>query len=368
MPTVLHWLALAGLGVAALAGAALALVGLSNDGARDGGRLIGSLLAGLPFGAGLLLAAAVALWRGGFDGLGVARPALITLVMGGLLAGAVVAVLAAATKTAPRPQVPWALWPLRTWLPMTWPLLLLAGVAWGLWPARLPALPPVARGALQLGPPLLSLLLCALMLLQWAQHAAAAAQARVSERLAFDQRRDDMTRRQVMEADPVRDLVLLLPQTSRFEQPDIRTLALQKLKAHPDLGGALAALLRHPHREAAFVYLDSNEPPDAPALAAAVHEGLLGLAEQIADSVQATHTLQADDFHRDTERLLAVADRFQPLGVDARPAVLRLRAGLRRGSVQGRAPALELLAAVLVDDWLRRHPPPATNETAPRPR
>lgn len=360
MSLLLHWLALFAFGVATLAGVSLALIGLSNEHARDGGRFIGSVLAGLPFAGGLLVAAAVALWRGGFDGTGLARPPLITVLMSGLLAGVVVAVLAAATKTEPRSQIPWALWPWRAWLPVVWPLLLLAGVALGLWSARLPSLPPALRGALQLGPPVLSLLLCTLLLVQWAQQAVGRQQARSAQQDAFDQRRDDVIRRQVMEADPVRDLLLLLPPTSRFEQPDIRALALQKLQSHPDLTGALAALLRHPYREAAFVYLDSNEPPDAPALAAAVQDGLHAQAAQIGDSVRGTHTLQADDFLRDTERLLAVADRFSPLGIDARPAVVRLRAGLRHG----REGAPPLQAALLVEAWLRRHPPATTNETA----
>ena len=188
-------------------------------------------------------------------------------------------------------------------------------------------------------------------------------------RVLEHQRRDETIRRQVMQADPVRDLVRILPQTSRFEQPGIRALALDKLRAHPDLTGAIAALLRHPHREAAFVYLDSNEPPDPAALAPAVHDGLAALAEDIGASVAGTHTLRSDDFLRDCERLLSVADRFRPQGVDARAAVLRLRSGLQRGSGHGRHPPVRLHAAALVDDWLQRQAPPATtNETVAGPR
>lgn len=342
-----------GFGVAALAGMVLVAIGLSQESGRDGGRLMGTVMFSLPFLGGLLVACGVALARGAFDGTGLARSTQVPLVLLGMLAAVVVNVLCAAGRYEPASQIPWAVWPLRGWLFAVWPPLLLAGTAWALWPARAPAAPDAVRIAVLLVPAVVSLGVCVLLLVQWAQSGVARQQARVEEQQADDRRRDDAMRGKVREADPVRDLVLILPHTSRFEQPDIRALALGKLAAHPDLSGALAQLLRGGFRDVAFIYLDSNEPPDAVALAPAVRDGLNGMAAQLHDQVRDTHTLRPDDCEHDVRRMLSVAERFAPLGVDARPAFVALRAGL----VQPRERPMVLNALRLVDDWLQQHPP-----------
>ncbi len=321
----------AGLLLATLSGALLVVLGLSSDSGRDGGRVLGVASVSLPFWAGLLLAYGVAALRGGIDALGLPRGALLPLVLAGVTAAVVVNAFAAALRLEPATQVPWAMWPLRAWAPAVWPPLLLAGAVWVLWPTwfgepsagglRGPLLVPVTLG---LG----SLLVCALMAVQWLQSSQHEAVRRAQQQRADDSERDRWVRAQVQAADPERDLVSLMSQTSRHETPDIRALALAKVAAHPRLTEALVAMLRGRFRDQALTYLDSNEPPDAAALAGPVREAIFGMAEDIAERMRRTHTLRADEFEPEVARLLTVADRFAAQGVDYRPAVRAVRAAL----------------------------------------
>jgi hypothetical protein len=68
-------LAVPALGVAVLAGLALMAIGLSSESGRDGGRAIAAFLAGVPFALAVLADGGVALARGGFDWIGLPRPA-----------------------------------------------------------------------------------------------------------------------------------------------------------------------------------------------------------------------------------------------------------------------------------------------------
>lgn len=321
----------AGLLLATLSGALLVVMGLSADSGRDGGRVLGVATVSLPFWAGLLLAYGVATVRGGIDALGLPRGALLPLVLVGVTAAVVVNAFAAALRLEPASQVPWAMWPLRAWAPAVWPPLLLAGAVWVLWPTwfgepqpgglRGPLLVPVALG-------LASLLVCALMAVQWLQWRQQDAARRVQAHQDEATERDRWVRAQVEAADPERDLVSLMNQTSRHEVPAIRALALAKVAAHPRLTEALATMLRGRFRDHALTYLDSNEPPDAAALAEPVREAILGMAEDIADRMRRTHTLRADEFEPEVARVLTVADRFAAQGLDYRPAVRAVHAAL----------------------------------------
>lgn len=363
---------LAGLAVAVavLSGALLMGMGLSQASGRDGGRAMGVAMASLPFLVALMLAYGIAAWRGGFAWLGLARGATLTLVLLGVVAAAVVNGLAAATRLEPPSQVPWAMVPLRGWLFVPWPLLLVGGAVLALWPqvtARWSEAQAWGWRAPLLGVAAVSLLACALMLVQWLvgeqQRAVAAAQRQVAE----GQERDRWVREEVQAADPQRDLVSLMNQTWRFETPDIRALALQKLRSHPDLTGALAQLLRSPWCDQALIFLDSNDPPDAAALAEPVRDGLLALADELRQRMRATHTLRSDEFEPEVLRAMSVADKFAAQGPDYRSAMQAVRDALD----EPRERPADLVARRVLDRWLAQHPRPrdgTTNETAGRRR
>lgn len=349
------------LGVATLSGLALMAIGLSSDSGRDGGRLLGSMMAALPFAVALLVAGAVAVARGGFDMLGLPRPATCALVLLALLCAAVLTLFSAAMRLERASQVPWAMLPLRGWLHLPWPPLLLGLLAWALWPTLFPA------GLAALGRPLalvlggVSLVACALMLVQWAQVSQQAAVDRVQAAQERDQQRDEWIRAQVIAADVSRDLVSLMNQTSRWETPDIRALALAKARSHPQLTQALTEMLRGPWRDHAFTFLASNDPPDPVALVDAVREGIAATADDVRDSMRRTHTMYPDQFVPEVERLMETAERFAPLGLDAVPALREVRRALDTPRDQPSGTP-DLRARHLLDRWLARH---GTKETRP---
>ncbi len=353
-----------GLFVALITGGMLMLIGLSDDSPHDGGRAMGTAIGCIPFLAGLALAYSVAVWRGGFDWLGWSRLGIWLAVLAVLVCAVLVTGLSAATRLEPASQIPWAMLPLRGWLHLVWPPLLLLLAAWALWPQAFPTWPPVVARGLVLVPTGVTLLACGLMLVQLVVSMQQAEVQRAEQRVADDQERNRWVREQVIAADPVKDLVSLMNQTSQYEQPDIRALALQKVRSHPDLTQALAEMLRGRFCDYAFTFLASNEPPDAAALAEPVREGILAMAEEFRDTMRNTHTLHSDEFTYKTDRVLAVADRFAGQGVDYAPAMRELRAALDESRAHWHTGTPDLPARRTLDAWLARHG--GTNETRAR--
>lgn len=60
----------------------------------------------------------------------------------------------------------------------------------------------------------------------------------------FDRRRNESMLKKVQEAGVQRDFVSRLSHSSHAEVPQMRELAMAKLRSHPDLRGALAAVPR----------------------------------------------------------------------------------------------------------------------------
>lgn len=332
-------------------------VALSTQPDRDGGKSMGGAVIGLAFLGGLLLAYASALGNEGYAwvlGKSGTSPARWALVLAAVLSATVVAVLSAITRAEPPGQVPWALWPVRAWAHWVWLPGLLAGAALGLYPALREALP--AR-AWQLPLALLaalSLLAGAGLLVQLATSMVEQQAAREEADRAFDARRDESMRQKVREADVQQDFLSLLPQSSRHEQPDIRELALAKLRSHPDLDGALVRVLRGPHAEEAFAFLESNDPIDARALAEPVREGIVNHAQALRDHVSRTHTLRPDDYQYPVLRILATVDRYAGHGVDYRPALKQLRDAFDAPRDYAQ-PTPKMNGQRAIDDWLRQH-------------
>lgn len=346
-----------GLFVATLAAALLLTVAASSRVDNDGGRALGSMMFGLGLAAGLLLAYGCAMAQGGLQALFGERlvpAARVALLAAALLSACVVVVLSAALAPEPREQVPWALWPVRAWAPWLMLPVLLAGAALALFPGLRQALPAWAWPAPLWALGGLSLALGLALLVQLGQEQASAQRARVQDELAFQARRDATILQKVRDADPVRDLVSLLPQTSPYEEQAIRELALTRLRQHPDLNAGLAAVLQGAWPREAFTYLAAHEPPDAAALAEPVREGIERYAAELQDAVSRTHTLRPDDFLPAVLEILAVAERYGRHGVDYRPALRRLRDAFDapRDHAQ-KTPAMAGRRAI--DDWLQRH-------------
>jgi hypothetical protein len=335
--------------VCLLSGLGVVLIGASTEGGRDGGRALAMMMLAPVFAGSLLSAFGLALWRGGMDWVASGSAAWRGwAVMAAVLAAAVVACFCAAVRLESAGQTPWALWPLRAWAHWVWPPVLVAGAALTLWPGlgdRVPALAWRVPLAVVGG---VSLVICAGLLVQLMQSTIASEHARVDEAIAFDERRDRMVMAEVERADPVRDFVSLMNQTSHWEKPGIRAAALAKVNAHPDLDGALSALLRSDQRDYAFTYLASNDPPNPAALLAPLREAFAATPSQLQREIADNRALRADETAPQVRRLLAVADKFEPLGLDPNPMAAALSAVLDAP----RASNIRLESRALLDAWL----------------
>ena len=303
--------ALATLG-ATLTGAFLLIAGLSSDAGRDGGRALATLMVAPPFLVCVLVAHAVGLHRGVFDWVlpsatGGVRVALVLFV---LVSAAMVAAAAVAMRFEPPGQFPWAMAPVRGWIYLPVLVALVAGCVLSTWPAAW-GQHPAWRGATG-SLAIVSLLVVAGLLVQTVQWQFERQAEQVRRIQADNDRRDAAILKKVQDADPVKDFIILLSQTSAYEQDSIRQLALAKVHSHPDLTQALSDVLRGHWPDEAMTYLAHNNPPDAAALIEPMHEGIRERARDLRRSVRDSHTLRPDDFLDSVRRLLAAADRLAP--------------------------------------------------------
>ncbi len=317
---------------------------------RDGGLVVAALLASLALLPCLGIAYGVGVHRRAFDWVLPAASSGMrwALVLVAVLAALGIVGFSVVLRQEPANQVPWTMLPLRSWAGLPWTLVLVAGAVFATWPG-------VAGGSTVWRWPVgvvgvASLLFAVGGIVEGLQWSAAQDMARVAERQAFDQRRDDMVLREVQAADPVKDFLQLLPPSSAHEEAPIRTLALQKLHAHPDLNGALAATLRGAWPDQAMIFLAHNDPPDAAALVEPLREGMLHQAAELRRAVRDAHTLRPDDYLYDVQRLLASADRLAPQPpagyVDAVRAV-------RAAFDEPRTQKVDFEAVKVLDTWLQ---------------
>lgn len=339
---------LIGLGLCALV---LGAASVAQEGHRDGGRVMFTMMAALPLAATLLLSYGIALDRGGFDWVWPGAPSGVargTLVLAGALATGLVVLGCVALVPEPASQVPWALRPLRHWaaIPLLVALVGAPLMAWlpgprAAWPAPAWQWPLLAAGAL-------SLLASTGLAVQLVQSQMARAEARLADARAFDDRRDQAMLAKVEQADPVTELHELLNHCSRFETPAIRERALQRIALHPDLTRGLDEALRNGWADSAFAYLDAVGPPAGSDLSGAVRVGLEQTAQRVRREVANAHTLRADDFDGSVRRALG-AVKAMP-GHDFTPALRDLRAAFD----EPRRDRVDFRAARALDEHLRQ--------------
>ncbi|HSV80827.1 MAG TPA: hypothetical protein VLK85_16640 [Ramlibacter sp.] len=349
---LINLLAVAAAAVAGLLACVMLLIGVMNESARDGGRLLGTLMFGLPFGISLLVAHAIGLQRGGFDW--VAGPpgessglrwALVLLVVGVVW---VVNTLSVAAGSQSAHELPRALAVLSPWVWALCTPALLASALLGLWPAWHAGWSPWAWRVPLAAVAALSVLAGAAALVEMAvesvTRAAALEKQAVIDRAAEREKSLDELR----QLDPVKDLGRLLVASTAARPEAQRAVALQKIATLVQPTQAVAEVLRGPWPQQAMTYLADNDPPDPAALAEPLRQGILQQAEELRIAVRDAHTLRPDDYLFDVYRILASAERLAPHGVDYRPAVRAVRVAFD----EKRRQPVDFEARRLLDRWL----------------
>jgi hypothetical protein len=146
--------------------------------------------------------------------------------------------------------------------------------------------------------------------------------------VADQKKRDAWILKQVQDADPEKDLGSILNQTSRFENDEIRNLALTKVRSHPRFRQELAAMLRNEWYDEALIFLESNEIEDPQEFAEPAREAFVQTAAFVRKAMREYHHVRDDDFDSRAIRVLAVASKFKRYGVDYSPAIQAFRDAL----------------------------------------
>ncbi len=291
------------------------------------GMFWGSVIIALPLGLLLTCGWAAVVARDGMQWLTQARALQYLAVLAGGIAVTVVVGLAAAMRTEPAAQIPWAIRPLAPYAAWVLPPVLIAAGILVLNAGSSAMLVTASRigWAAAIG---ISLLVCCGLLVELAQARIARADARVQEEIAFQNKRDDGIYAEVQQMTPERDLARLLNHSNVWETARIRELALRKLADHPDPTAGIERELLDGAAYEAIIYLQGNDPPDPRRLAAPVAVAIERIAARLADDIRRTHTLYPEQGEPEVMRILEVVARFRPYGVDYRPALLKLRQAL----------------------------------------
>lgn len=327
---------------------------LLNETARGpnagAGLLWGSVIFALPLGLLLTGAWIAVVTRGGMDWLVPVRSYQYLAVLVAGLAITVVIAMSSALRLEPGQQIPWSMrWlvPAAAW---AMPPLLIAAVAMALNSGPGATLLPLARGT-WLGIAGLSLLVGLGLMVELVQWQFAQADARLQSELAFQRRRDEQMYAEVKLMDVQEDFARLLNFSNLYETEPIRTLALSKLAEHPDLSAGIRAELTTGSAYEAIIYLQGNQPPHPELLGDAIRIGIERVADDLAHSIDGTHTLYPDQGMSEVLRIIDVLAKFQGNGIDYRPAMRKLRAALD----DPRSDQVRLSARGRMDRWLAEH-------------
>jgi len=304
---------------------------------------------------GLLLAVALlgATARGGFDWLPIRRGPQYLVVLVAAVALTVVLFFSFAARIEHPNHLPWVSRPFHLWAVYVFPLVVMAFVVVAVNPSLQAGMPPwLARGPIAVVLAL-SLLAGAGLLGELMVRIQIRQEARAQRAMEDEKRRDRMVLERVQSLDAQRDLVELLGHSSRHEDPEIRSVTLAKVQAHPDLTPALAAVLRGHWPRQALIYLDACDVPDRQALAEPVRDAIGVLTKDAQDAVARTHTFHADQFDWIVRDMLAVADKYSDLGIDYVPAIREYRRALDTE----RTREVHFNARATLDRWLAARAP-----------
>lgn len=266
----------------------------------------------------MLPALLITVARKGFEWLRPGRVSQLSryvLVIAAATCVSVVAAMSAALWNEPADQVPWVIKP---FLPLSWPsfvlpFILSAGGMLALNPAWSASLKPRTWRVPLVGASSLAILVVAGLSAELLISMNEDADRRASGLVADAALRDELSKNEAEHGDPRADLRTLLTMTNVFNTPAVREAALKKLAEHPDLINAIVTHIRQGGCEDVLVYLEGTAPPDAQALAEPVREAFSCMARRMREDL-AGNDMQYDvNFDAHARRILAVADRFQPV-------------------------------------------------------
>jgi len=324
----------------------------SNSGDAAGGYAMSMLIFFLVVTGLMALVAAVIGWKGSFGWVHPSPLARFSIVVVGLLAIAGVAALSAALRFEPLSQQPLAIRYLSGFGPAVLPLFLLFGAAVLLNEPLRNALPALAYKA-PLGLAFwLSLLAAGVGLFEWMAASQRNAAERITEIRSNEDRYHAMHLQDIEAADPMTNLVALLVFTGKYHSPDVREKALAKIKSNPDWQAELIRILDTWLYDQAFTFLEDNAVDDPALFPEAVNKGLLQMAADIRKRISQAPHLRADEYDWIVKRGLAVANKFQGLGVDFLPAVREIRAALDEPP-QSHLKKVKYNCARDLDQWLK---------------
>lgn len=322
----------------------------THDGGQSEAWALIFLLLLLWFCLAVALCASIA--NGGLDWLSVARGSQCALVVATCVAMAVVTGLSGLLRHETADQMPWAMRPLVhfAWALWVFPLVIMIFSVLTINPglgADVPRLVLRAPVALVGG---MSLLVSFGMLAQWFVSSQQNQAARVDAIVSEQSERTKSQMEEVRGYDANTQLSFVLGYTNRYNDPKLRELAIEKIRAVPDLEDQLVTGLRSPWFESVLIFLDASDPPDAKALAEPARDAFLLQAESVRTTLHEPGTIYPDSFDFQARLVLSVADKFHAFGVDYAPAIRAFRTALD----EPHDPKIKFNSAAVLDAWLAR--------------
>jgi hypothetical protein len=320
----------------------------SHDGGQSEAWYLLFLMVLLWFCLAVALCASAA--NGAFDWLAAGRGSQYALVLVTCLAMAVVTTLSGMLRRETADQIPWAVRPL---VPFAWAMWIfpLAAIFFALLTLNPGLGSAVPRLALRVPLGLaggISLLASFGMLAQWFVSSQQRQAARVDAILSEASERSKQQMEDLRKYDANTQLSFVLSYTNRYNDPPIRELALEKIRAVPDLEEQLIAGLRSPWYESVLIYLDAEDPPEGKRLAEPARDAFLLQAEATRETIRAAATLYPDCSDFEARLVLSVADKFRTFGVDYAPAIRAFRSAFD----EPHDPKVKFTATARLDDWL----------------
>jgi hypothetical protein len=329
------------------------LLATAKPGRGDGAAVWGGLFVLVPMWLLLIVALVLATTRGDLDWLPVKRSLQHTLVIAAGLAMLATAFFAFLGRTEPADQLPFLSRPFVGWADFALPLITIAFLLISLNISPGALMPPIVHRGAFAAIAAVALLHGLGLLGTWFWSAQQQQAGAVRRETAFHADLERKTLREVERLDVEKNTGELVDYAAHIA-PEVRQLAVEKLKTHPNLIEAIATALRSGHAEAALGYLEVHGVSDADKqqLAQPVFDGMLALNRSAEREIERTVHFYRDRFDRRARIMIAAAERFADQGHDY-VAVLR---EFRRLLDQGAAGKAPLDAKARLDRWLARQP------------
>lgn len=157
---------------------------------------------------------------------------------------------------------------------------------------------------------------------------------------------------------PTDPILYLLVYSGRFHDLDVKEAALKKIKGHPDWEAELIRLLDNEHYfPEVYTFIDGNKVDHPDLFLDPLNRSILRMADKIEKEIKTTYNLQGWSFESyNIERMLrAVDEQFIHIGMDFRPAIVRLSEALKTKPSEGLKKNIQFEITPVVDLWLKNH-------------